>query len=327
MKILVIFTGGTIGSSVNGNYISPDKSAKYKLIESYKEKYGEDIDFVTKEPYTILSENLGGVYLTKLIESVREALLEKSKYKVITESAGVFSDNTNDELGGIIVTHGTDTLQYSAATLSIALGKTDIPVILVSANYPLDDERSNGTNNFIAAVEYISKVRRGGVYVSYQNTGGFANVFDAGTLLRHDIYSDELKSLRSVSKGNCTNSVSAENRVDNVRATISLSETSPVKMIIVYPGMSFEIPGEDIKKILFVPYHSGTLPTDSPKLLEFCEKMRERNVEMYICGVPEGPQYETAKLYGELGIHVLGRGTDIYWYMKLWIDTDMSITD
>jgi L-asparaginase len=321
MKILVIFTGGTIGSSVNGNYISPDKSAKYKLIESYKEKFGEDIEFVTKEPYTILSENLGGVYLTKLIKSVQEALLE----------------NLDDELGGIIVTHGTDTLQYSAATLSIALGKTDIPVILVSANYPLDDERSNGTNNFIAAVEYISKVRRGGVYVSYQNTGGFANVFDAGTLLRHDIYSDELKSLRSVSTGNCTNSVSAENRVNNVRAekhtskekysAISLSDTSPVKMIIVYPGMSFEIPGEDIKKILFVPYHSGTLPTDSPKLLEFCGKMREKNVEMYICGVPEGPQYETAKLYGELGIYVLGRGTDIYWYMKLWIDTDMSITD
>ena len=38
MKILVIFTGGTIGSEVKDGWISPDSSAKYELIANYKGK-------------------------------------------------------------------------------------------------------------------------------------------------------------------------------------------------------------------------------------------------------------------------------------------------
>ena len=289
MKILVLFTGGTIGSTLSDNYISPDSDAKYKLIDFYKKNYGDDISFVCDEPYTILSENLDGEYISKLIESV-SARLE------------------NDEFGGIIVTHGTDTLQYSAAALSIALGQIDIPVVLVSANYPLEDERSNGYNNFIGAIQYIKRVRRGGVYVSYQNGNECANIFDAANLLRHDIYSDELRALKGSKK--CQNGCEGKSE---------LSKTSPVKMIVVYPGMTFEMPADNISKILFVPYHSGTLPTASEELRCFCAKMREMNIKMYICGVATGPQYETSKLYDELGIEVLERGTDIYWYMKLWM--------
>ncbi len=300
MKILVLFTGGTIGSSLSENYISPNQDAKYKLINMYKDKFGDDIEFVTREPYIILSENLDGVYITRLINSVMEVL----------------NGEECDELGGIIVTHGTDTLQYSAAALSIALGKTDIPVILVSANYPLEDVRSNGINNFIAAVQYILRMKRGGVYVSYQNENGFANIFQASSLLRHDIYSDEIRTLKDTGKNySGLDTGSGENKAE----PISLSKNSPVKMIMTYPGMTFEIPQNGIKKILFVPYHSGTLPTGSPELIEFCKAMREKGVEMYICGVSKGPQYETTRLYKELGINVLGVGTDIYWYMKLWI--------
>ena len=61
-KILVILTGGTIGSSVENNLISvASDSKKYKIIELYKEKnpyLSKDIIFETCEPYTILSENL-----------------------------------------------------------------------------------------------------------------------------------------------------------------------------------------------------------------------------------------------------------------------------
>ena len=37
MKILVVFTGGTIGSCYNDGVISPDSSTRYKLIEMYKQ--------------------------------------------------------------------------------------------------------------------------------------------------------------------------------------------------------------------------------------------------------------------------------------------------
>lgn len=58
MKILVIFTGGTIGSSLNDGWISTDNKAKRYLLECYKKNSTRDITFIEKEPYSILSENL-----------------------------------------------------------------------------------------------------------------------------------------------------------------------------------------------------------------------------------------------------------------------------
>ena len=68
MKIMVIFTGGTIGSAVNDGFISPDNSQGYKLITEY-EKFStrsnarQPVDLYTCMPYSLLSENLNGDYL------------------------------------------------------------------------------------------------------------------------------------------------------------------------------------------------------------------------------------------------------------------------
>ena len=50
----VIFTGGTIGSSISDGYISTDPEMRYMLLKMYKESCGYD-DFVTDAPCTILS--------------------------------------------------------------------------------------------------------------------------------------------------------------------------------------------------------------------------------------------------------------------------------
>lgn len=63
MRIGVVFTGGTIGSRLDDNgYIGTGQETSYLLLEQYKEKcslYNRDeIVFVKRNPYTILSENL-----------------------------------------------------------------------------------------------------------------------------------------------------------------------------------------------------------------------------------------------------------------------------
>ena len=71
MKILVVFTGGTIGSCYNDGVISPDSSTRYKLIEMYKQNGGY-AEFDAISPYTVLSENLNGEYFNLLYNSVKE---------------------------------------------------------------------------------------------------------------------------------------------------------------------------------------------------------------------------------------------------------------
>lgn len=132
MKILVVFTGGTIGSRYNDGVISPDSSTRYKLIEMYKQNGGY-AEFDAISPYTVLSENLNGEYFNLLYNSVKENI------------------NNYD---GIIVTHGTDTLQYTSAVLSYMFGLCNTPIVLVSANYPLESE--NQTDSRIFPLPWIS---------------------------------------------------------------------------------------------------------------------------------------------------------------------------
>lgn len=55
MKILVVFTGGTIGCVRKGEVLSPDNEQKYMLTQMYLDRYS-DVDFDTAEPYTVLSK-------------------------------------------------------------------------------------------------------------------------------------------------------------------------------------------------------------------------------------------------------------------------------
>ena len=47
MKLLFIFTGGTIGSTQSGDFISVDKNKSYLIIESYRKHYEIDFEYKT----------------------------------------------------------------------------------------------------------------------------------------------------------------------------------------------------------------------------------------------------------------------------------------
>lgn len=148
-RICVIFTGGTIGSYASGNTVDLSSDNKSVLIELYKRQYGGDFKFDELRPLDILSENVQFTDLDAMAACLRA--VNKSKYD------------------GIIVTHGTDTLSFTATLFSQIFCDIPIPVVFVSALYPLNDERSKGVENFAGAVAFIENERLSGVYVSFRN--------------------------------------------------------------------------------------------------------------------------------------------------------------
>ena len=104
----IIFTGGTIGSTAGERYITTDSKKSYRLIEMYREQYGDDVEFITDSPYEILSENITCREYPLLAEAVKKMIDRGVK--------------------GVIVTHGSDTLQYSAAFLSYVIPQGSVPV-------------------------------------------------------------------------------------------------------------------------------------------------------------------------------------------------------
>lgn len=167
-KILVIFTGGTIGSAAEGKAVNLSGDSKKMLLDMYEEKYGNDVEFSTLSPINILSENVQSADLEKLANCVKE--VDKSLYD------------------GIIVTHGTDTLYFTGNYFSQIFCDITIPMVFVSALFPLQDKRSNGLDNFKGAVTFIKKARLSGVWASFKNEGEPIKIHLASRLA----YSDQL---------------------------------------------------------------------------------------------------------------------------------------
>lgn len=300
MKIDVIFTGGTIGSQVSDGWIAPGEEGPRLLLENYRKAHGDKVDFPEKAPYTCLSENVKAENLNLLLSEVRKSLAE--------------------DADGIVVTHGTDTLQYTAAFLALALGKPQKCVCIVSSNYPLDDGRANGNVNFEAAVDMIASGETG-VFVPYRNGDGKVNIHLADRLLRHGEFTDDVESLGvpyaqwkdgKVEKGNVSRGVSE--RFENAR----LLDKSPVLTVVCRPCDSFNYSLDGISAVLMLPYHSGTLNTENEDFARFCEKCKANNVPVYAVGIPRGTTYASSLLFEKLGIIPLYETPFASAYMNLW---------
>ncbi len=56
-----------------------------------------------------------------------------------------------DDLAGVVVIHGTDTMSYTASALAFLLGPIPKPVVLTGAQKPLSDVRTDARTNLIEA--------------------------------------------------------------------------------------------------------------------------------------------------------------------------------
>ena len=95
---------------------------------------------------------------------------------------------------GVILLHGTDTLAYTASLLSLLMAGTPIPVILVSAQLPIEQEGTNANVNFQTAVELICRGIAPNVYAVYRNSDGVTYLHYGAHLLQCANRSDDFYS-------------------------------------------------------------------------------------------------------------------------------------
>ena len=58
---------------------------------------------------------------------------------------------------GVVIIHGTDTMAYTAAALSYALGGLDRPVVLTGSQRPLGEIRTDARRNLVDAVDLATR--------------------------------------------------------------------------------------------------------------------------------------------------------------------------
>lgn len=320
MKILFIFTGGTIGSTLGeGNVIVTDSKKSYKILDAYRSKYGIDFDYDSVEPYTELSENNTGEHLRMLCSCVKEGL-----------SCGY---------DGIVVTHGTDTLQYSAAAIGYTLGLSTVPVCLVSANRPIEHPKSNALDNLHGAVSLIKSGCCHGAFVIYRNdNSSVIRVHRATRLIGAKAFSDDVSSIFGSIYGHFdsdfkfvknTDYREEKDEIKPLSADKIKNFSEGVSVLFPYTGMTYPEVGDGVKFILLNTFHSGTLNTKSESAKEFFLGVKKRGITVYAVGIPEGPEYQSSKSFESLGITPLKNISPVAAYIKLWLlsSRDGDITD
>ena len=316
MKLLFIFTGGTIGSTMHGDVISTDGTKSRKIIEAYRERFGIDFEYDIEEPYTELSENNTGTNIRILTECIKA--------------------NLNKNHDGIIVTHGTDTLQYSSAAIGYSIGLDTIPVCIISANRPIEHKKSNGLYNLHGAVKFIENGCGKGAFTVYKNDGERKiKVHRATRLLAGKAFSDEVSSIFDSIYGYFDGKMDfIKNKAYKEQKDIlspfdtrRICESSDgIVLLPSYPGMVYPKLNDKIKYVVMNSYHSGTVNTKSDAALAFFKEASRLGVTVFITGITEGPEYESATLFSELGVIELKNISPVAAYIKLWMalasDTD-----
>lgn len=274
-RILMITTGGTIGSSAENGVICA-KKGNILAAELYLERYGGAV-IETACAMDILSEELCSEHWEKLLGFISG--LDLSGYD------------------GLIITHGSDTLSYSSAFLGLCLCGLDIPVVITAADRVPDDSESNAVENIRTSVLVIESFRRG-VFTVYKNPGdSFCSVYISTRIREADRVSGSFSSFDGHPFAKAVNgcftddpfTLSFEQLMQRTHP-VTLPEkpftNGDVLMIRPYPSEDHSAIAlrKSTRAVLYITYHSSSASTHgSGSALSLLRRCRKKEIPFFLC--------------------------------------------
>ena len=126
-KILLLTTGGTIASLPGGEGLEPQRS---DVMERELNQLRTYYDITVKDVMCLDSSNI-----------------RPEEWQMIARC--IFELRTGFD--GIVVSHGTDTMAYTASAVTYMLPNIDVPVVFTGSQLPLADMLSDGPDNLRTA--------------------------------------------------------------------------------------------------------------------------------------------------------------------------------
>lgn len=149
-KVMLLSTGGTIASKIDYRTGSVTPALSAQELNASVPELSEIANIEAEVLFSEYSENLTPEHWVKIAQRLDS--LAESDYK------------------GIIIAHGTDTMQYTAAFLSFSLAGFPKPIVLVGSQRSSDRPSSDAAINLISAARFIVKSDFNGVFVAMHNT-------------------------------------------------------------------------------------------------------------------------------------------------------------
>ncbi|SFH81528.1 asparaginase [Pisciglobus halotolerans] len=130
-KILVLHTGGTISMSEDQTTGKVSPSSENPL-HTHSHLFKEEADLIVEDFFHLPSPHITPKEMLQLKERIEEAIL-------------------SHEADGVVITHGTDTLEETAYFLDLTL-ETTVPIVVTGAMRSSNEIGADGLYNFQSAV-------------------------------------------------------------------------------------------------------------------------------------------------------------------------------
>jgi glutamyl-tRNA(Gln) amidotransferase subunit D len=232
-KVALISTGGTIASIIDyrtgGVHAALSANDLYVSIPELANHASIDPEVLMSE----YSENLRPEHWTLIAEKIVQKI-KTNKYR------------------GIVVSHGTDTMHYTAAALSFALQKLPVPVVLVGAQRSSDRPSSDAALNLLGATIFATRSEYAGVFVTMH--GGTSDDIIAchgGTRVRknHTSRRDAFESIDMTPVALVRNN------------EIEMQQKDQNKLNKVFSNNPFEVKTRFENRVILLKYYPGFEPT------------------------------------------------------------------
>jgi len=241
-KILLIHTGGTIGMTRDSRsgVLRPDRF--YASLLKVIPELSAIADIQVEIPFVFDSAELNFQHWQKLAAIIRAHLPGTQ---------------------GVVITHGTDTLAYTASALSYMLHNVPVPVILTGAQKPLSELRSDARNNLINAVELATaEIPEVGIFFDYKLMRGnrtsksHSGSFDAFASPNYPLLA-EVGINMEIFRANVLK--------PGGHFHVFEKFSSALAVLKLFPGCNADYfqPGNGIRAVLLIAYGAGTIPLQS----------------------------------------------------------------
>ncbi|AUJ32614.1 MAG: asparaginase [Liquorilactobacillus nagelii] len=129
-KILILHTGGTIAMSQNNDgAVVPNSN---NPLDAFQNPFHGKLDLITEDLFNLPSPHIGPKEMLLIQQRIMQAVA--------------------DGIDGIVVTHGTDTLEETAYFLDLTV-PNDLPVVITGAMRSANEIGSDGLHNFQTAIQ------------------------------------------------------------------------------------------------------------------------------------------------------------------------------
>jgi glutamyl-tRNA(Gln) amidotransferase subunit D len=232
-KVALISTGGTIASKID--YRTGGVHAAFSADELYA-SVPELANYASIDPEVLMSEyseNLRPEHWTLIAEKVAEKI-KTDKYR------------------GIVVSHGTDTMHYTAAALSFALQNLPVPVVLVGAQRSSDRPSSDAALNLLGATIFATRSEYAGIFVAmHAGTSDDTISCNIGTRVRknHTSRRDAFESIDRTPIAFVRNN------------EIEMQQKDQNGLVEIFSDKPFEVKTRFENKVMLLKYYPGFDPT------------------------------------------------------------------